>query len=285
MSGQLSERDFHRLATLVEGHCGIRMPAGKRLLVEGRLRKRVRSLQLADIPAYCRWVLDGDGFAAEFTHLIDAITTNKTDFFREPEHFRFLCERAVPDLLVRRDEAQPLLKLWSAACSCGAEAYTIAMVLADLAARPGPAHRRFRASILGTDICGEVLAEAARAIYPLEMVAPVPPEMRRRYLLSARDPRRREVRIVPELRARTRFARLNLMDGSYPVDRDVDVIFCRNVLIYFDRPTQRAVLDRLSRHLRPGGFLVLGHSESMAGNELALVPVAPTIFRRDAAGR
>lgn len=282
MDSHLSERDFSRLAGLIEGHCGIRMPPAKRTMVEGRLRKRMRAVDLPDLAAYCRWVLDGGGFEAEFAHLVDAVTTNKTDFFREPDHFHYLCQDAVPSLLAgRRSLQDPLLKLWSAACSCGAEAYTMAMVLADLAANPERAGRRFRFSILGTDICTTVLEKAAIAVYPVEMASPVPPEMRRRYLMRARDPDRHEVRVVPELRRLVQLAQLNLMAPAYPVDRDMDVIFCRNILIYFDRPTQHAVLTRLVEHLRPGGYLFLGHSESMAGSNLLMRQVAPTVFRRE----
>lgn len=286
MLSQLSEHDFSRLAGLIEGHCGIRMPPSKRIMVEGRLRRRARAANLPDVAAYCHWVLDGDGLEAEFIHLVDAVTTNKTDFFREPDHFRYLRDEAVPDLLAkRRGPQEPMLKLWSAAASCGAEAYTMAMVLADLSAQPGRNGQRFRFTIVGTDICTEVLEQAVTAIYPTDMIAPVPQEMRKRYLLRAKDPSRREVRIVPELRRLTHFLRLNLMAPNYPVGRDMDVIFCRNILIYFDRPTQHAVLERLGRHLRPGGYLFLGHSESMAGSNLLMRQVAPTVFRREQSGR
>lgn len=274
----LSERNFQRLASVVQGHTGIHMPPVKRTMAEGRLRRRVRALGLSDVNEYCRLLFDnvalkGGEPEGEFTHLIDAVTTNKTEFFREPEHFAFLRATAVPTLLAegRRD-----LKVWSAACSCGAEPFTLAMILADLARRP-PA---FRFAILGTDISTEVLAQAAAAVYPEEMMAPVPPELRRRYVMGARDPARREVRIVPELRRHVHCRRLNLMDARYPVDRDVDILFCRNILIYFDRPTQEAVLDRLCGHLRPGGYLFLGHSESLSGMALPMRPVAPTIFRK-----
>jgi len=276
MHDSLSERDFARMAGLIEGHCGIRMPPSKRVMVEGRLRKRLRALGLRDLTEYCRWVLDGDGFAEEFPCLIDAVTTNKTDFFREPDHFRLLRDMAVPTLL-KAAGPDPLVKVWSAACSCGAEAYTIAMVLADMSL----GESRFGFSILGTDICTDVLEQAATAIYPADMVSPVPADMRRRYLLRSRDPDRQEVRIVPELRRTARFMQMNLMAPTYPVDRDMDVIFCRNILIYFDRPTQQAVLDRLCRHLRPGGYLFLGHSESMAGADLLLEQIAPTVFRME----
>ena len=271
----LSAIDFGRIARLVEGEAGIKLPPGKRLMVEGRLRKRMRALSLPSFVAYCDMLFKQGGLERELTYLINAVTTNKTDFFREPEHFDFLVEEMVPGLIKRRDERQPLLKVWSAASSTGAEAYTLAMVLHGLQARRAD----FRFAILGTDISTAVLAQGRRAVYPAEMIAPVPPPMQERYVMHARQPgARREVRIAPEVRRYVQFQHLNLMDASYPFDRDVDVVFLRNVLIYFEKRDQEAVVGRLVGHLRPGGYLVLGHSESMIGTSLAVRQVAPAVF-------
>jgi chemotaxis protein methyltransferase CheR len=273
---QLSRRDFSRLAEFIEDYSGIKMPLSKISMVEGRLRRRVRATGVGDITAYCRFLFDRGGLAAEEINLIDAVTTNKTEFFREPEHFRVLAEIVLPELLAtRRVDARTPAKLWSTAASTGAEPYTLAMVVSEFArAQPG-----FRASILATDICVEVLRTAVLGIYPESMVEPVPPDLRRRYLLKARNRSQATVRIVPELRALIKFARLNLMDTAYPVEHDMDVIFCRNILIYFEKSTQEAVLDRLCEHLRPGGYLFLGHSESLAGFVLPLRPIGHTVFR------
>jgi chemotaxis protein methyltransferase CheR len=264
----LPARTFENLARRVTEHTGIRLPVSKKQMVEGRLRKHAHAHGMA-LTGYCDWLLAGDAPEAEFQRVVDAITTNKTDFYREPDHFEHLAGYAVPQLLKHQ---RPLLKVWSAACSTGAEAYTIAMVLAERAG----AHR-FRFAILGTDICTTVLAQAERAIYDADVATAIPPGPQHRYLLRSR--KADDVRIVPELRRLVRFAHLNLMDGRYPVDRDVDVIFLRNVLIYFDKPTQTAVLRKLLRHLHPGGFLYLGHSESMIGTELGLKEVGPAVFR------
>jgi chemotaxis protein methyltransferase CheR len=247
-------------------------------MVEGRLRKRVRSLGLPSLDHYCNTLFDGGQLESEFTHLVDLVTTNKTDFFREPDHFRYLTTQAVPQLLAtRRGKGDQRLKIWSAACSNGAEPYTLAMVLTELASQL----RGFRFSILGTDICTEVLEQAVAAIYPEEFMQPVAPELLERYVMRARNASEYRVRIVPELRRVVHFQHLNLMDATYPIDRDVDVIFCRNILIYFNRPTQQAVLERLCSHLRPGGYLFLGHSEAAAGGNMAgMRSVAATIFRR-----
>lgn len=273
----LTSHDFRRLASFIHEYSGIKMPPTKITMVEGRLRRRVRATGAANLKEYCRKLFEEGDLEDEAIHLIDAITTNKTEFFREPEHFRYLAASALPQLLAgRATSSRSPLKLWSAACSTGAEPYTLAMVLAER----GEIHPGLNFSILATDLCTEVLQTAVLGIYPEAMIAPVPAELRRRYLLRARTPGRGTVRIAPELRARIRFGRLNLIASDYPVDRDFDVIFCRNILIYFDKPTQEAVLRRLCDHLCPGGYLFLGHSETLAGFQLPLQLASNTVFRR-----
>jgi len=272
----LVDKHFTAIARVIEARVGIKLPQTKRTMVEGRLRKRVRALGLPGLKAYGAHLFDRNGLDQELVHLIDCVTTNKTDFFREPSHFEFLRDVAVPQLALRRGVRPLDLKVWSAASSTGAEAYTAAMVLQDLVT----AGKVSRFSILGTDVSTEVLREARSAIYPRSFVAPVPAIMQQRYLMRSKDARVDMVRVVPELRRLVSFERLNLMDEVYPFDRDVDVIFCRNVLIYFDKPTQQAVLSRLASHLRPGGYLMLGHSESMAGSGAeGLRSVVPTVYQ------
>lgn len=273
----IDEGDLRRISELVVRETGIRLPPGKRLMIEGRLRRRQNALGLKSLADYADHLFGPRGGERELVHLIDAVTTNKTDFFREPQHFAHMEKVLVPELLARRGGHMPLIKVWSAACSTGAEPYTIAMVLAAIAARQG----NFRFSILGTDISTQVLEAAARAVYPLDQLAPVPAALQERYLMRPRNPgMRREARIVPGLRRLVRFDRLNLMDRSYPYDRDVDMIFLRNVLIYFDRDDQAAVVARLAGHLRRGGYLFLGHSESMVGMAADMTQVAPATFRK-----
>jgi len=274
---RLSDKDFGRISQLIGRHAGIKLPPAKRVMVEGRLRRRTRALGYDSVSDYCAYMFEQGGLQSEFVHLLNAVTTNKTDFFREPEHFTLLEQQMVPTLLKLRRNAPARLKLWSAASSTGAEAYTTAMVMAEMAAQ----NRGVDFEVLGTDISTEVLEQARLGIYPAEMIAPVPPDMRRRYLMVGRTPERRSaVRVVPELRRKVRFARINLMDERYSFDRDMDVIFVRNVLIYFESATQQAVARRLSEHLRPGGFLVFGHSESTIGSSLKLRQWAPAVFQR-----
>jgi chemotaxis protein methyltransferase CheR len=272
----LSDRHFRSIAKLVEAQVGIKLPNSKRLMLEGRLQKRVRALNYSDLSEYVEHLFDEGSFETELTHLIDVVTTNKTDFFREPSHFDFIQKVAVPELLKPSNRGSQDLKIWSAACSMGMEAYTTAMVLQEML-RAGS---RFRFRILGTDISTAVLRIAESAIYTRDVLEPVPDEFVKRYFLKSRNPSSDEVRVVPEVRQRVNFMRMNLMDVSYPVDRDVDIIFCRNVLIYFEREIQRKVVENLCTHLRSGGYLMVGHSESMVHSVVpGLKQVQPTIFR------
>jgi chemotaxis protein methyltransferase CheR len=270
---RLSARNFTRLATLIQDYCGIKMPAGKRTMIAVRLRRRLAALHLADLDAYCDHLFEGGGLEAELVHLINAVSTNKTDFFREPAHFDFMWNTALPGFV---EAGRRKIKFWSAAASIGAEAYTAAMVLQEFRRqKQGPDY-----SVLATDISTEVLEVAVTGRFPQVMMDPVPADLYARYVLQARDPAVDEVRIVPQLRSKIAWGRLNLMDQRYGVDRDMDLIFCRNILIYFDKPTQDAVLARLSSHLAPGGYLILGHSEAGAAADLPLTQVVNTIYQK-----
>ncbi len=270
---RLTARNFARLAALIQDYCGIRIPEGKRTMLAVRLRRRLLFLKLADLDAYCAYLFEGGGLQTELVHLINAISTNKTDFFREPVHFDFMWNTALPGFV---QAGRRQIKFWSAAASIGAEAYSAAMVLEEFRRQ----NRGVDYSILATDISTEVLDVAVRGRFPQAMMDPVPADLYARYVLTARDPARDEVRIVPDLRAKITWGRLNLMDLTYPVDRDMDLIFCRNILIYFDKPTQDAVLERLSSHLGPGGYLVLGHSEAGAAGKLQLSQIVNTIYQK-----
>jgi len=269
----LSERNFVRICAVIRDACGIQTTSKKRTLVEGRMRRRMRALNITDPNAYSRLLLENDPAQEELAHFIDAVTTNKTDFFREPKHFDYLREHLFPQAVAA---GQRSVKMWSAASSTGAEAYTLAMVADDFfTSRSG-----FKVTILATDISSEVLGAGVAALYPVTMMEPIPESFRRRYIMLARDSSRGQFRIVPKLRNQVKFQRINLIDDRYRFDRDYDIIFLRNVLIYFDRATQKAVLERLAAHLKPGGHLFLGHSETLAGHGLPLKQVANTIFVR-----
>jgi chemotaxis protein methyltransferase CheR len=208
--------------------------------------------------------------------LLDVVTTNKTDFFREPDHFEYLVQKALPDLLAREQLDKGLL-VWSAGCSTGEEPYTLAMVLSEYA----QLHPGFRFRVLATDLSTTVLAKAKLGVFENEVLNPIPSELRRRYFMRSRDPEDTTVRVVPELRRLVDFRRVNFMDTDFGLTEKVHIIFCRNVIIYFDRRTQENILQKLANHLMPGGYAFLGHSETLHGMDLPLVPVAPALYRRD----
>jgi len=270
---KLSKRDFNRLSDFIFTNYGIKMPPAKHIMLQSRLQKRLRALNITDFEEYVTYVFSKKGIE-EIVHMIDVVSTNKTDFFREPQHFEFLKDVVLHEAY--NYTKQRFFKLWSAGCSSGEEVYTLAMVMSDFnLINPGIDY-----SILGTDISTLVLQKAITAIYPIDKVSVVPIELKRRYLLKSKDKNENNVRIVPGLRSKTSFQRLNFMDSAYSVNDNFDIIFCRNVLIYFDRPTQEKVINRLSRHLKPGGYFFLGHSESVTGLDVPLKQIKPTIFRK-----
>jgi chemotaxis protein methyltransferase CheR len=273
---QISDRDFRRLAKYVEERTGIQLNNSKKVMVETRLRRRLRDLSLTSFADYCDLALANGGEGEEATRLIDQMTTNKTDFFREPGHFEYLVKEALPTLARERGSGHDRpFRVWSAACSTGEEPYTLAMILSDVAAqRPG-----FRFEIHASDISTEVLAHARRAIYEAERIEPVPRRLRATHLLQSKDRSRGLVRIAPATREMVQFRRQNLVDSAYPFREPLDAIFCRNVFIYFDRATQEQILNRFCRVLAPGGYVFLGHSEAINGHDVPLKAVAPTTYR------
>lgn len=275
---KLSDGDFERVSRFIHQQYGIHLPPAKKTLLEGRLRKRMKQCGIDTYGAYCDYLFTDKGMKEEMIFMIDAVTTNKTDFFREPHHFQFLTQKALPSLLGKHKSAfQKRIKAWSAACSTGEEPYTLAMVLSEYAAAcPG-----FDFSILATDISTKVLDIAQTAVYSEEKIAPVPMAIRKKYLLKSKDPSRQLVRITPDLRNRIAFRRFNLMEENFPISEPLDVIFCRNVMIYFDAATQERLVRQFHDHLTPGGYLFMGHAESINNMKVPLRYVAPTIYQKE----
>lgn len=273
----ISSKDFERFSRLIYSECGIKMPSHKRSMLEARMRKRLRALDFASYEQYSDYFFNLADRSQELVHLIDEVTTNKTDFFREPAHFDFLTRVALPQLIDSHGAGidRPL-RLWSAGCSSGEEPYTLAMVLSEFAEQcPG-----FRFEILATDISTKILEKAQLAIYRNERIEPVPPAMRKKYLLRSKDQEQKRVRIIPELRQKVSFRRLNFMADDFGIDQSMDIIFCRNVIIYFDRPTQQRLLERFCSVQHNGQFLFMGHSETLSGMDLPLKQMAPAVYRR-----
>lgn len=271
----LSHGDFERLRQLIYAESGITLGADKRTMLEIRLRRRLKSLGMSSLTDYCGRVFRMEEGDNELIHLIDVVTTNKTDFFREAGHFDYLVSKALPNLAARHGVQRNLLA-WSAGCSTGEEPYTLAMVLGEYAGTsPG-----FRFSVLATDISTEVLAKASIGIFKSEQVKPVPAALQRKYFMRSRDRDSDLVRVVPELRELVDFRRMNFMDENFDLPRTPEIIFCRNVIIYFDRPTQERLLKKLTQYLAPGGYFFAGHSESVQGMDLPLIAVAPSAYRK-----
>lgn len=268
----LSEASFRRLSERILRLSGIAIGAHKRALLETRLQQRLKVLGLPNLDAYVEALDSGSLQPTEETLLVESITTHKTDFFREPKHFDIL----EAHLRGEARAGRPRPHLWSAACSSGPEPYSIAIVAEDLV-REGVLDGHM---VLATDISRRVLKDAQRGIYPESVLSPVSVTRRKRYFLRSKDPSRKLVRVSRQLRERASFRQLNLVDGDCnSVSRGFSVIFCRNVLIYFETPVQRQVVRRLLTHLRPGGLLFLGHAESSAAAGLPAESVAPTVYR------
>ena len=273
---KLGEKQFSVLARFIEEHCGIKMPPSKRLMLEARLRKRLKTVGLHSFQDYIQFLFSAEGMGGELVHMVDAVTTNKTDFFREPQHFDFLVKKALPDLMARRGSGtRRRLMGWSAGCSTGEEPYTLAIVLSEVAEKVA----NFDYMVLATDISTKVLSKAAQAIYEEERIGPVPLDLRKKYMLRSKDHHRRLVRMAPDLRDHVKFRRLNFMDEDFGMREPFDFIFCRNVFIYFDRPTQERILNLFCKNLVPGGYVFLGHSESINGLDVPLVPLAPSVYQ------
>lgn len=275
----LSAESFARFAEFITRELGIKMSESKVPMLQSRLMRRLRELELDSLDSYQDYLFHSPNAEEERVHFINAVTTNKTDFFREPQHFEYLTRTALSNLArLYGNGPNWSFKLWCAGCSSGEEPYTQSMVLSEYA-RQSPG---FNFALLATDISTRVLNHAQAGIYEEDRIEPVPMPLRQQYLLRSKDATRRRVRIVPELRRRISFHRLNFMDADYRVKDHFEVIFFRNVMIYFDKPTQETVINKLCRNLRPGGYLFVGHSESLAGLNIPVAPVASAVFRKPA---
>ncbi len=270
---QMDEDCFNRLSSFVTREYGIKLPLAKKSMLESRLNKKVKSLGLASYKEFLDYIFSEEGKQGDLYHVIDLITTNKTDFFREPAHFRFLSDQFLPSYT--RDSSKRNLRIWSAGCSTGEEPYTIIMMMEEYRKKHGDVNY----SILASDVSIRVIQAAFQGIYDIDRIAPVPADMKQTYFLRGKsDPRM--VRVKPQYRKKLQFMRINFMDSHFAVGSDTfDIIFCRNVLIYFDKATQEKVIQKFCRLLRPGGLLLLGHSESIIGLNVPLRQVSPTVYR------
>lgn len=273
---QLSQEQFKKIATFMEKTTGIKMPDSKRTMIQSRLANRLKVLHFNDYAQYIDYVFSSSDRAnEEIVMMIDLLTTNLTHFFREKPHFDFMTATVLPHLAECEIKCPAI---WSAGCSSGEEPYTLSIVMKEFMA----AHRGVFTdySILATDISSRILSKAVEGLYPLESVDKLPYDIKHKYFLKSKNPDKPYAKVKNEVRQKIQFDRLNLMDSSFNIRPKKNIIFCRNVLIYFDKPTQLDVIRKLVDCLEVGGFLFLGHSETIFGSDLPLKTVSTTVFQK-----
>ena len=273
----ITDDEFRQLRALIHRHTGIALSEHKRALVCSRLSRRLRHYQFTNYSQYYELLCHGDQEGVELMEMINAITTNKTDFFREAHHFQFLTEHVFPE---HRKKKTRRLRLWSAATATGEEAYTLAITVREAFADAAD----WDIKILATDIDTRVLAHAHAGVYTLEQAAPIALPLLRRYFFKGTGDFSNRVHVKPTLTSLIRFRQLNFLDDPWPMRAPFDVIFCRNVLIYFDKATQRRLLERMAGMLVPNGFLMLGHAEAIHGFDHLYRAVGHSIYQARAGG-
>ncbi len=273
---EISDELFLQVGKMITERFGIKMPAEKKVMFQARLQRRLHELDIHSFDEYAATLLNNTTDSTEIDLLADFITTNKTEFFREREHFNFLNEIVLPEYLKNNTSILfPQLKLWSAGCSSGQEAYSIGIQLEEFMRVSGVS---LDYSILATDISRKMLRLAREAIYPMSQVGELSIDLKHRYFLKSKNTREPKVRVVKEIREKVRVGSMNLMAGSYPFHKQFDIIFLRNTLIYFDPKVQLKVLIGVLDCLKTGGYLFIGHSESLINLNLPIRSIAPSVY-------
>lgn len=271
----ITDQLFEKFSRLVYQECGINLTSGKKELLQARVNKRLRATGIASYRDYYDYITSSDN-QGEIIHFLDSISTNLTYFFREPKHFEFLERTALPKLIQSKmEERNQRLRIWSAGCSTGEEPYSLAMcVLSQL---PDPAKWDFK--ILATDISTRVLQVGINGIYPRDRIAKVPANLQKMHFRKQRQQNGEVYEVSRKLKDIITFRRLNLKE-SYPFSGPFDFIFCRNVMIYFDKETQQHLVQKMANYLSVGGYLMVGHSESLTGLQHGLSYVQPSVYRK-----
>lgn len=271
----ISDREFQLFQALIHREVGIHLTASKKPLLVARLTKRLRELGIQSFGAYYRYVLDED--REEYVRMLDAIATNETRFFREPRQFEFLAQHILPKLRAAATTGlRPFrVRAWSTACSTGEEPYSLAMALLDGL----PQSEGWQIEVHATDISTKVLDRARGAVYPVSRAADLPPRFLKQFMLKGTRSQAGMMKVAPEVRGLVTFERLNLNADSYAVAGEFDLIFCRNVLIYFDGPTKTRVIERLLNVLALEGYLFSGHAESLNGVSARVRPAGPMVYQ------
>ncbi len=268
---KLTLAQFKKLGEFIQQNYGIQMPDSKKVLLEGRLQKRIKHNNLNNFTEYIEYLFSDKGKAKEVSFFVDAISTNKTDFYREPHHFDFLRETFLPTFSAHNSH----LKIWSAAASSGEEPYTVAIELCEFIEK----NPNFSYEMLGTDISTEILQRASKGIYDEKRIDIIPLHIKKKYFLRSKNKEKRTVKVAPILQKNLRYRTINLTIPLVGIPNDFDMVFCRNVLIYFNREMQEKVINAICAKLKPGGYLFLGHSESTTGIKAPVTQIAPTIYK------
>ena len=274
LSVQLTESQFNEISKLVRRLCGINLHRGKKELVKARLNKRLRLLGFSDFSQYLGYVRNS-GSDTELITMLDALSTNLTSFFRENDHFKYFASRVIPRAVSKAADGKRRLRIWSAGCSSGEEPYSIAMTVCEHI----PKWKFWDVGILATDISTDMLARGRRGLYGPDRMETVSLNLRERYFKRVEAHSQHQYCVSDELRKMVSFARLNLMD-PWPMRGPFDAIFCRNVMIYFDKQTQGQLINRFWDMLAPGGTMLIGHSESLTGVKHKFRYAQPTIYEK-----
>ncbi|MDR4507014.1 MAG: protein-glutamate O-methyltransferase CheR [Candidatus Brocadiaceae bacterium] len=273
----LNDNEFALFQRLVYEESGINLSTAKKELLKSRLMKRLRQMSLTSFNQYFKYVTEEDKTGVELIHMIDSISTNLTDFFRESAHFDFLANKLLPDLLEqKRKKRERRIRIWSAGCSSGEEPYTLSLVLIENITEL----QQWDVKILATDLSTKVLKKAMQGIYSKDRLKNVPSSLVNTYFTKGVGNNSDYYQVKDELKNLITFRRFNLMDGMFPFKGLFDVIFCRNVMIYFDKQTQSELIAKYYKYLAPGGYLFIGHSESLSGTGSGFRYVLPTIYQK-----
>ncbi len=270
----LGDKDFHRLSTFIISNYGIKLPPSKKTLVQCRLQKRLKAYNMISFGDYIDFVFSSAGREEELSNMINEISTNKTDFFREPIHFDFLSRTGLKEYLSKTGKRK--ISVWSAGCSSGEEPYTIAVILKEYARL----EHNIDFTITATDISTKVLQEGMQGIYHEKKISEIPYSIKKEYFQKGKNSYKQQVRVNPDIRKTVNFQHFNLLSSDYTHFGMFDIIFCRNVLIYFERAIQYRIISKLCNQLNSGGYLFLGHSDTTMGFTLPIKTIQPSIFNK-----
>jgi chemotaxis protein methyltransferase CheR len=270
----LGDKDFSRLSAFIMSHYGIKLPPAKKTLVQCRLQKRLRAYNMSNFSDYIDLLFSSAGGEKEISSMIDEISTNKTDFFREPIHFDFLSQTGLKEYLSKTGKRR--ISIWSAGCSSGEEPYTIAIILKEYA----KLEHYIDFTITATDISTKVLQLGMQGIYHENKISEIPYALKKNYFQKGKNSFKEKVRVNSDLRRTVDFQHFNLLSSDYTLLGMFDIIFCRNVLIYFERAIQYRIITKLCNQLNSGGYMFLGHSDTTIGFTLPIKTVRPSIYSK-----